>query len=172
MLDLERKKAEKLLLQNVSKQERKMVEVVKNQTTGKYEMKIKAGAESQFKGTHTVGFNRLSAAIATAKVITVNVSNTFTNSTGSHNVAREFGGGATVAQSNGNSTVYVSPQGNPYQAQGTSGQNISDPKNIIMGHEVLGHGLENAIGGDTSQRRAIEIENQLRQEQHLPERAQ
>jgi hypothetical protein len=95
-----------------------MFEVVKNQSTGKYELKIKAGADAHFSGTHTAGFTRLSTAI------------------------------------------------------GTSGQNISDPKNIIMGHETLGHALENMTSGDTSQHRAIEIENQLRQEQHLPERAQ
>ena len=34
------------------------------------------------------------------------------------------------------------------------------------------HALEHMTGGDASQHRAIEIENQLRDEQHLPERAQ
>jgi RHS repeat-associated protein len=164
--------AKKLLLQNVSKQERKMFDVVKNQTTGKYELKIKAGAETHFTGTHTVGFAKLSAAIASDKVVTINVAKTFTDSTGTHDVAHVFGGGVTLNQSNGNSTVYVSPAGNPYQLQGTNGQNISDPNNIIMGHETFGHALENMTGGDTSQHRAIEVENQLRQEQHLAERKQ
>ena len=66
----------------------------------------------------------------------------------------------------------VSPSGNPGQLLGTTGQPISDPLSIIMGDETLGHGLENMIHGDTSQHKAIEIENHLRREQKQPERAQ
>jgi hypothetical protein len=169
----DRKKAQKLLLQNVSKQERKMFEAVKNNDTGKYELKLKAGAGDNFHGEHTVGFTRLSTAIGSDKTVTVNVSNKYTDAGGqSHDVSREYGGGVTINQRDGNSTVYVSPKGNPFELHGTEGQTIKDPLNIIMGHETLGHGLENMTGGDTSQHKAIEIENQLRQEQNKPERAQ
>jgi RHS repeat-associated protein len=166
------KKAEKLLLQNVSKSERKMFQVTKN-ADGKSVLRVKAGAEDNFKGKHTEGYNRLTTAINSKKVETLNVAKTYKDSKGvSHDVSREYGGGVTMMQPNGNSTIYVSPSGNPYPLTGTNGKEISDPLSIIMGHETLGHGLENALGGDTSQRRAIEIENDLRREQKRPERAQ
>jgi hypothetical protein len=62
----------------------------------------------------------------------------------------------------------------PWVAEGPTAQKACRgyPLSIIMGHETLGHGLENMTGGDTSQHRAIEIENDLRREQNLPERAQ
>lgn len=134
--------------------------------------RIKAGAEANFHGEHSVGFTRMSTAIASDKAVMVNVSNTYTDPAGhAHDVSHEYGGGVTINQADGNSTVYVSPKGNPYELHGTEGQVIKDPLNI-MGHETLGHALENMIGGDTSQHKAIEIENQLRQEQGKPERAQ
>ena len=171
-LDKNAKKAEKLLLKNVSKAERKEFQVTKN-AAGKSVLSLKAGADTNFRGDHTAGYNRLTTAINSDKVETLNVSKTYTDAAGvSHDVGKEYGGGVTLMSPNGNSTIYVSPSGNPYPLTGTNGQQISDPQSIIMGHETLGHGLENALGGDTSQHRAIEIENQLRQEQKQPQRAQ
>ena len=155
------KNAKKLLLKNVSKAERKEFQVTKD-ADGKSVLSLKPGADANFKGDHTVGYNRLTTAINSDKVETLNVSKTYTDAAGvSHDVGREYGGGVTLMSPNGNSTIYVSPSGNPYPLTGTNGQQISDPQSIIMGHETLGHGLENALGGDTSQHRAIEIENQL-----------
>ena len=170
--DQNAKKGEKLLLKNVSKAERKMFEVTKN-ADGKSVLGLKAGAEDNFKGNHTEGYNRLTTAINSDKVETINVAKSYTDAQGvSHNVSREDGGGVTRMYANGNSTIYVSPSGNPGQLTGVNGQAISDPLSIIMGHETLGHGLENAIGGDRGQHRAIEIENILRGEQKQPQRAQ
>jgi hypothetical protein len=134
-------------------------------------LSVKAGADVKFKGDHTVGYNRLTKAIASDKVETVNVAKTFTDEEGTHDVSKEFGGGVTVSYGSGDSIIYVSPDGNPYPLKGTKDEIIPDPLSIIMGHEVLGHGLENAIHGDTSQHRAIEIENDLRREQKKPQRA-
>ena len=170
--DKDAKKGVKIELRNVSKAERKMFQVTKN-AEGKSVLSVKAGAEDNFHGTHTEGYNRLTTAINSDKVETVNVAKTYTDAQGaSHDVSRESGGGVTVMYRNGNSTIYVSPSGNPGQLLGTHGQPISDPLNVIMGHETLGHGLENMLGGDTSQHRAIEIENDLRDEQKRPEREQ
>jgi hypothetical protein len=65
-----------------------MFEVTKNEA-GKYELKIKAGAQEQFKGAHTEGFARLTQAINSDKVLTLNVSKAFTDEKGvSHDLAR------------------------------------------------------------------------------------
>jgi RHS repeat-associated protein len=166
-----KKEAQKLLLQNLSKEEQKMFTVEKNKTSGKFELQFKSGAAAKFAQTgqtHTSAWVKLQDAITSDKVMTVNVAKTYADSSGrSVNISQADGGGVTLMHPNGNSEVYVSPKGNPYTLKGTEGQTISDPKNIIMGHELLGHALENAMGGNTGQHRAIEVENILRQEQNL-----
>jgi len=47
------------------------------------------------------------------------------------------------------------------------GVELITPKSIIAGHELLGHALENMIGGDPSEGNAKRIENQLRGEQGM-----
>jgi hypothetical protein len=42
------------------------------------------------------------------------------------------------------------------------------PNGIIAGHELLGHALEGMLGHDHGEPSAVNIENQLRQEQGLP----
>lgn len=76
--DKNSKKGKKLLLTNVSKAERKMFQVTKNKD-GKSVLSLKAGADTKFKGEHTSGYGRLTTAINSDKVETINVSKTYTD---------------------------------------------------------------------------------------------
>jgi len=78
-----------------------------------------------------------------------------------------------LGHSNGNAEVILSPNGGggmlqrPVPLQNGSVERLT-PLSIIAGHELLGHALENMLGGDPSEHNAEQIENQLRQEQGLP----
>jgi hypothetical protein len=76
-----------------------------------------------------------------------------------------------VKSNSGDVEVYVSREGNPAGVPGEAGGTISDPKSIIEGHEVLGHGRLMLLGLPSGQQEAIDVENEIRRGRGLPERA-
>jgi RHS repeat-associated protein len=172
--------ANRRILSNVSKDEKKLFKMEKDKDSGKYQLKFDAKAAANFKGEHTVGFDKLVTAVNSDKTATVSVQSTL-GARGDdgqlhvYNVARDFGGGTTYDLGNGNSLVALSPEGNSaapdqWHTLGPNGGKVADPVGIIAGHEVLGHALERMIGGDTSENKAQQVETQLRQEQGIGER--
>jgi RHS repeat-associated protein len=165
-------KGKKLILDNVNKKERALVSSVTDQKTGKTSLQIDPKAAAAFKGTHTDGFNMLSQAISSDKVIQVNVVDPKTMLTGPDGVSSPissptWGGGASAPTANG-AIVSVSSGGGA-DVLGQSGAMISSPASIVMGHELLGHGLGYiSVGHDGTEAHAIGVENQLRDEQGLP----
>jgi RHS repeat-associated protein len=167
--------ANKRVLRNVSKAEKKLFKMERDKESGRYQLKLDTKAAANFKGEHTGGYDKLVAAVNSDKTATVSVQSTI-GARGDdgqfhvYNVARDFGGGTTYDLGNGNSLVVLSPEGNApapdqWHTPGPNGTKLPDPVGIIAGHELLGHALERMIGGDTSENKAQEVEKQLRQEQ-------
>ena len=52
--------------------------------------------------------------------------------------------------------------------RGFNGQRITNPFNIMAGHEVLGHAYPRIMGWPSDEQNARQVENLLRQEQGLP----
>ena len=131
-------------------------------------------AAAAFKGQHSIGYNKLVQAIKSDKTATVSLAATAKDpSTGKIvDIAKDTHGGITFANSSGNSKVVLSPTGGGGMFQKPTllqngGVELITPKSIIAGHELLGHALENMIGGDPSEGNAKRIENQLRGEQGM-----
>jgi RHS repeat-associated protein len=161
------------LLKNVSDKERGLFTTTTDKKTGVTTLSIDSKAAADFKGDHTKGFTALSGEIASDKTINVNVAATVTINGKTHDISKEFGGGVTFTDAKGVVQAYASPDGNPTALHGLDGKSlVPDPESIIMGHEALGHGpgQMGLDGGDHSQHHAVEVENQLRREQGIPER--
>ena len=124
---------------------------------GKTNLVIDKSAAANFQGKHSAGYNMLAGAIAAKNTITVQMSN--------------FDSVTSPADAKGNVTVNLNRNESPIdrysQLRGLEGQKISNPFNIIAGHEVLGHAYPRIMGWDSSERNAREVENVLRQEQGL-----
>ncbi len=142
---------------------------------GKTKLVLDKKAAADFKGKHSVGYNKLVQAINSTKTATVIMSATVVDpQTGKTvDVSKVGGGGATLVDKNGNVTVTLAPNGaggmfqRPVPLQNGGFERLT-PNGIIAGHELLGHALEGMLGHDHSEPVAVRIENQLRQEQELP----
>jgi len=115
-------------------------------------------------------------AITNKNTVYVGIEETFKDPQGNvRNTAKDAGGGTTLhITGTNNAEVILSKDGNksdpknPGTTRGADGGRIPDPVELIAAHEVLAHGLETMRGGDISERKAREIENQFRKEQGLP----
>jgi hypothetical protein len=133
---------------------------------GKTTMVLDKAAAANFKGDHSAGYNLLTGAIDAKQTISVEMSN--------HD---SFTG---IPDAKGNMTVNldrnVTGLDSVSPLKGFNGQNISNPFQIIAGHEVLGHAYASDILGLTKGMSYGQeehwvrenIENTLRQEQGIP----
>ena len=165
-------KGKDLLLANVTKKESALFTTQFNSKTSKLELRLNKEAANNFEGKHSKAYERLVTAIENKdKTIDINVSKTFVDKDGkTHNVQAEYGGGVTLPSDNrpGDSTVVVSPDGNPTLVYGPGGNEVPDPVSMIMAHEALGHGVQNMLGKKSDEKTVIPIENDFREEQRMP----
>jgi RHS repeat-associated protein len=165
--------ANKRVLSNVSKDEKKLFKMEKDKESGRYQLKLNAKAAANCKGQHTAGYNRLVTAVNSDRTAVVSIQSTV-GATGDdgqfrvYDIAHAFGGGAT---SDSNTIlVALSPDGNAnapdtWRTQGPNGTKLPDPVGIIAGHELLGHAVDRMTTGITNEDSANKIEDQLRSEQ-------
>jgi RHS repeat-associated protein len=125
---------------------------------GKTTLTVDKKAAAAYEGKHSAGYNLLAGAIDAKPTITVQMSN--------------FDSYTSPADAKGNVTVNLNRNESKIDIiaplRGLDGQKISNPFNIIAGHEVLGHAYPRIMGWDSGEKNAREVENELRQEQGLP----
>lgn len=137
---------------------------------GKTHLVVDKVARANFKGEHSVGFEKLVKTIDNEHTATVSIAATATNpDTGeTRDVAKVGNGGVTIRYTNGDADVILAPNGSASPVPLQNGGSAFAPLNIIAGHELFGHALEHMIGGNPSEPHAEQIENILRSEQNVP----
>src|SRR5207302_35639 len=165
--------ANKRVLSNVSKAERKLFRLNHDKKTGRYQLKLDTKAASSFKGEHTVGYDKLVTAVNSNKIAVVAIQSNIGEKGDDgtlrvYNVRSVFGGGTTTTGDKDISVV-LSPDGNRnepehWHTQGPNGTKIPDSLGIIAGHELLGHGVSQITNGYSTEAGAQEVEKQLRKE--------
>jgi RHS repeat-associated protein len=173
-----RAETEKRILSNVNENERGLF-TTSTDKNGKTSLVLKKDAN--FEGKHSAGFNKLTKAIASRSIASVEINDHPTLSDGrTINTAYDAGGGRTEPTGQGrNVNIYLSTEGDQSgvalygYARGSNGYDFSrlvpieNPVGIIAGHELLGHGLLGFQGKPSGEGAAIDVENQLRVEQGL-----
>jgi RHS repeat-associated protein len=124
---------------------------------GKTTLEIDKDKASQFRGEHSAGYNLLVGAINAKATITVQLSN--------------FDAFTSPLDAKGNVTVNLNRSTSPLDTisplRSPDGQRITNPFNIIAGHEILGHAYPKIIGQPSDESHARAIENILRRAQGL-----
>jgi RHS repeat-associated protein len=124
---------------------------------GKTTLEVDKDKASQFKGEHSAGYNLLVGAISAKATITVQLSNLDAYTSG-----LDAKGNVTVNLNRNTSPLdTISPLRSP------DGQRITNPFDIIAGHEILGHAYPKIIGQPSDEGHARAIENILRRAQGL-----
>jgi RHS repeat-associated protein len=110
---------------------------------------------------------RLDQAIRSANRIDIRVQQTAPSRDGASmvDVDTEYGGGVTVPDGRGNSTVYISGNGIRGTPAANGIQQTFNPTGIFI-HEMIGHAIPRAVGTDTGN--AIQNENRVNREAGLP----
>ena len=146
------------LLANASRKGESSLFKTVTDRNGKTTLVLDKDKAAQFAGKHSAGYNLLVGAIEAKPTITVQLSN--------------FDAYTSRLDAKGNVTVNLSRTTSPIDSlaplRGYDGQRITNPFNIIAGHEVLGHAYPKIIGQPSDELTARTIENILRKEQGLP----
>jgi len=172
-----RAETEKRILSNVNKSERGLF-TTSTDKNGKTSLVLNKDAAANFEGKHSAGFNMLTQAINSKSVASVEINDHPTMPDGHQiNTGADAGGGRTVPTGQGrNINIYLSTSGDQsgvplYGYVNNQLVPIANPVGIISGHELLGHGRLEMLGKPWGESEAVGVENQLRHEQGLPERA-
>jgi RHS repeat-associated protein len=151
----------KRIIANASKKGEANLFTTTTDASGKTTLVLDKDKAAQFKGEHSEGFNLLEGAIKAKPTIIVQLSN--------------FDAFTSPLDAKGNVTVNLnrttSGIDNNSPLRSPDGQRITNPFNIIAGHEVLGHAYPKIIGQPSGEGVARVIENVLRKAQGLPLRA-
>jgi RHS repeat-associated protein len=156
--DKDKLEEQKRITANASKKGESRLFKTVTDKNGKTKLVVDKEAAANFKGQHSAGYNLLTGAINAKPTITVEMSDM-----DSETKAPDSKGNVTVNLDRKESAIdQISP------LRGYDGKKISNPFQIIAGHEVLGHAYPAIMGWDSSETNARAVENELRGEQGLP----
>lgn len=148
----------KRLIANASKKGEAALFKAVTGKNGNTKLVVDKAKAAVFHGKHSVGYNLLVKAIYAEPTITVRLEDA-----DSYTGPRDARGNVTVHLDRNVAPVdVIAPM------RGLQNQVIPNPFSIIAGHEVLGHALSRVLGLPYQEETAIQVENELRQEQGLP----
>ena len=171
-----KKDAERRMLGDMAKNERKYFKVVYDKAKGEYVLATRGNVDRALSRPHTQAFASMVAIIRHPDTIRVTIADQFVSKDGAGGVRRGSteSGGVTLSKNislSGDIEVYLSEKGAKEPARGMDGKPIPTPKSIVASHEILGHGLDLLVSGTSSETSAIATENVIREGRGLPRRS-